>query len=176
MLPVIWRESLQLTCYEISSRLRVLYEQRRFFLKIYKAERGRLCIALSGSLCCYSPRSSFDASSSRPGKQLCHNARCIGHPTAVFNMKPQSNPFLSDRVPFQYALLITSVLSAKLLHLYSHVTSLPTLLFILYLPTFLTLDVVDAVIFWVLVHLRVHGRTSILLTLARGAIWWVIPS
>ena len=75
------------------------------------------------------------------------------------------------KTPFQYALLVTSVLFAKLLHLYSYIASLPPVLFILYLPTFLALDVVIALTFWLLVHITAHGRAWILLALVRSAIW-----
>lgn len=54
--------------------------------------------------------------------------------------------------PFQYALLVTSTFAPKLLHLWSHVYSLPVVLYVLYMPTFLALDVVNALLFWVLVH------------------------
>lgn len=40
----------------------------------------------------------------------------------------------------QFSLFFVSFFSAKVLHLYSHRTSLPILLFILYLPTFLLPD------------------------------------
>lgn len=52
-------------------------------------------------------------------------------------------PLLSQ--PYAYALLITSVWTSKLIHLYSHLTSLPPLLTILYLPTFLILDLLTLV-------------------------------
>lgn len=73
-------------------------------------------------------------------------------------------------VPFQYSLLSTSVLSAKLLHLYSHIKSLPPVLFILYLPTFLALDVAIAFTFWLLVHITAHRRGWILLSFVRSAL------
>ena len=76
------------------------------------------------------------------------------------------------KAPLQYALLVTSVLVAKLLHLYSHITSLPPVLFILYLPTFLALDVVIALAFWLLVHITAHGRVWILVALVRNATWY----
>ncbi|RPA87628.1 alkaline phosphatase-like protein [Ascobolus immersus RN42] len=42
---------------------------------------------------------------------------------------------------FFYSLLVVSLLSAKILHLFSHFTSVPILLFVLYTPTFFLLDV-----------------------------------
>ena len=73
--------------------------------------------------------------------------------------------------PFQYSLLITSTLAPKFLHLYLHFTSLPVLLYVLYLPTFLALDVLNALLFWGLVHLRVHGTAMVLLAVFRFVIW-----
>jgi hypothetical protein len=64
-------------------------------------------------------------------------------------------------------LLLTPVLSAKFLHLYSHITSIPILLYLLYLPTFLALDVVNALLFWIVVHISTHRRWNILIILAR---------
>ena len=75
------------------------------------------------------------------------------------------------RTPFQYSLLMTAVLFAKLLHLYNHVSSLPILLYLLYMPTFLALDAVNVVLFWTIVHITAHGRIWILLALVRGIFW-----
>lgn len=66
-------------------------------------------------------------------------------------------------VPFHYSILVTAALIPKLLHLYTHIASLPCLLTLLYLPTFLALDIVNAAIFWVLVHLNARGKISVLL-------------
>ncbi|KAI5840977.1 sulfatase domain-containing protein [Morchella snyderi] len=44
-----------------------------------------------------------------------------------------------DRTYF-YSLLVVSLLSAKLLHVFSHLTTIPIFLFLLYLPTFFFLD------------------------------------
>lgn len=44
-----------------------------------------------------------------------------------------------DRAYF-YSLLVVSLLSAKFLHLFSHLTALPIFLFLLYFPTFVFLD------------------------------------
>ncbi|KAF8470037.1 alkaline-phosphatase-like protein [Kalaharituber pfeilii] len=41
---------------------------------------------------------------------------------------------------YYYCLMVISLLSAKLMHLFSHFTALPLILFLLYLPTFLLLD------------------------------------
>ena len=76
-----------------------------------------------------------------------------------------------ERIPFQYALLMTAVLIPKFLHLYTHLHSLPPLLFALYLPTFLAVDVLSAVLFWILVHLNGHGKAWTLLALGRSLIW-----
>lgn len=76
-----------------------------------------------------------------------------------------------EKVPFQYALLMTAVLAPKLLHLNTHLHSLPPLLFVLYLPTFLAVDFVSAVLFWILVHLNGHGKAWMLLGLAKALIW-----
>ncbi|RDL38121.1 uncharacterized protein BP5553_05554 [Venustampulla echinocandica] len=71
---------------------------------------------------------------------------------------------------FQYSVIVTSILLAKVLHLFSHVTSLPPLLFLLYLPTYLALDVVAAAATWNLVHLKCHGLLSVFLSLVRRVI------
>ncbi|KAL3420939.1 sulfatase domain protein [Phlyctema vagabunda] len=65
------------------------------------------------------------------------------------------------RSPFQYSILCTALISSKTVHLYNHLTSLPPL-FVLYLPTFFAIDIVLAGFFWVLVHLRPHGRKSLI--------------
>lgn len=75
--------------------------------------------------------------------------------------------------PFQYSLLVTSTLVPKLLHLYLHFSSLPVLLYVLYLPTFLAPDALNAMLFWGLVHLNTHGRVSMVLALTKGMIWYV---
>ncbi|TVY46973.1 hypothetical protein LOCC1_G002871 [Lachnellula occidentalis] len=72
--------------------------------------------------------------------------------------------------PFQYSLLVIAAAVPKLLHLYSHVTSLPPLLYLLYLPTFIALDVLNAVLFWILVQATAHGWLSAPLSLIRGVI------
>ena len=80
--------------------------------------------------------------------------------------------------PFQYALLVTSTFAPKLLHLWSHVNSLPPVLYILYMPTFIALDVVNAFMFWILVHMgqcRTRTRTSAFVGVARGIISCVYP-
>lgn len=74
--------------------------------------------------------------------------------------------------PFQYSLLVTSTLAPKLLHLYVHFDSLPVLLYMLYLPTFLALDLLNGLLFWGLVHLTAHGKVLALLALTRFIIWW----
>lgn len=38
--------------------------------------------------------------------------------------------------------MVVGLLSAKFLHLFSHFSALPLLLFLLYLPTFLLLDII----------------------------------
>jgi hypothetical protein len=76
-----------------------------------------------------------------------------------------------EKILFQYALLMTAVLAPKFLHLYSHLHSLPPLLFTLYLPTFLAVDCLSAVLFWFLVHLNGHGKAWTLLALARSLSW-----
>ncbi|KAH8807249.1 alkaline-phosphatase-like protein [Xylogone sp. PMI_703] len=60
--------------------------------------------------------------------------------------------------PFHYSTLLTATLLPKLLHLYTHRTSLPCLLVLLYLPTFLALDVVNAAVFWALVQVNARRR------------------
>jgi hypothetical protein len=72
---------------------------------------------------------------------------------------------------FRYSLLITSTLAPKILHLYLHFTSLPVLLYVLYLPTFLVPDVLNALLFWLLVHLKAHGTPMVLLAVSRFVIW-----
>jgi hypothetical protein len=76
-----------------------------------------------------------------------------------------------ERIHFQYALFMTSILAPKFLHLYSHIRSLPPLLYVLYLPTFLAVDFVSAALFWGLVHLNGHGKRWTLLALLRGLFW-----
>ncbi|KAF8424283.1 alkaline-phosphatase-like protein [Tirmania nivea] len=46
-----------------------------------------------------------------------------------------------DRSYF-YSIMVVSLLTAKFLHLFSHFSALPLLLFLLYLPTFLLLDII----------------------------------
>lgn len=72
----------------------------------------------------------------------------------------------------QYSILITSVLAAKFLHLYIHSTSIPFLLYCLYMPTFMAIDIINAILFWVIVHLNSSGKLSILLGLSRGIFWY----
>lgn len=72
--------------------------------------------------------------------------------------------------PFQYSLLVIAATTPKLLHLYSHTTSLPPLLYLLYLPTFLALDVLNAALFWSLVHFSARGWLSLLLSLIRAGV------
>ena len=74
--------------------------------------------------------------------------------------------------PFQYALLVTAALAPKVLHLWSHRASLPPVLTILYLPTFMGLDIINAILFWILVHLG-QVRTPIWLKIFRGLIRYV---
>lgn len=81
------------------------------------------------------------------------------------------------RPPFQYALLFASAFAPKLLHLWSHVSSLPPVLYVLYLPTFVALDVVNAALFWVLVHLgpsRTRPRLAALVGVLRAVVWYVV--
>ena len=55
-------------------------------------------------------------------------------PSITFSWPPDRSYF--------YTLLVVSQLSAKLLHLGSHVPAVPVFLFLLYLPTFLLPDAV----------------------------------
>lgn len=73
---------------------------------------------------------------------------------------------------FQYALLVTAALAPKLIHLWTHRASLPPVITILYLPTFMGLDVINAIVFWILVHLG-QVRTPIWLKIVRGIIRFV---
>ncbi|KAH7065072.1 hypothetical protein B0J12DRAFT_639019 [Macrophomina phaseolina] len=50
-------------------------------------------------------------------------------------------PFWQLRAKSQFTLLFVSSFAAKLIHLYSHRSSLPILLIVLYTPTFLLPDV-----------------------------------
>lgn len=75
------------------------------------------------------------------------------------------------RPPFQYSLLVSATVLPKLLHLYGHLTSLPPLLILLYLPTFLALDVVNAATFWIVAHANIptsFSRGSIVIQLVGG--------
>ncbi|KAH8599215.1 alkaline-phosphatase-like protein [Bisporella sp. PMI_857] len=83
------------------------------------------------------------------------------------------NFWTTRAAPFQYALLVTSSLAPKLLHLWSHRYSLPPVLYLLYMPTFLGLDIINAVLFWILVHVG-HARPSLLLKIVRGLICLII--
>ncbi|CAG8956087.1 hypothetical protein HYFRA_00011871 [Hymenoscyphus fraxineus] len=78
------------------------------------------------------------------------------------------------RPPFQYSLLIITATTPKVLHLYSHLSSLPPLLYLLYLPTFLALDLFNGVVFWALVHLTSRGGVSVLLTVFRCALCLIL--
>jgi hypothetical protein len=49
-----------------------------------------------------------------------------------------------------FTLLVTALLAAKFLHLFSHLPTVPPFLFLLYLPTFLTLDIIVIASAWVL--------------------------
>ncbi|KAG0648441.1 hypothetical protein D0Z07_5369 [Hyphodiscus hymeniophilus] len=75
---------------------------------------------------------------------------------------------------FHYSLLVTATLLPKLLHFYTHITSLPYLLTVLYLLTFFALDVLNAASFWVLVHLNARGALSVLLGLCRTTFTTII--
>ena len=80
--------------------------------------------------------------------------------------------------PFQYALLVTSAFAPKLLHLWSHVRSLPVVLYVLYMPTFLALDAVNALFFWALVHAgqgRARSKWTALLGVLKVVVWYVRP-
>jgi hypothetical protein len=68
------------------------------------------------------------------------------------------------RPPFQFALLIIAATTPKLLHLYSHLSSLPPLLYLLYTPTFLALDALNAVLFWAIVHFTARGWAACAVT------------
>lgn len=80
-----------------------------------------------------------------------------------------------EKPPFQYALLITSTFAPKALHLWSHLYSLPVVLYVLYMPTFVALDVVNAIWFWCLVHAgqgRSRTKTTALIGVFRGFVWY----
>jgi len=56
-------------------------------------------------------------------------------------------------------------------------TSLPIVLYVLYMPTFLALDVVNAFLFWLLVHLgqsRTRTRIALAIAIVRGVICLII--
>lgn len=74
-------------------------------------------------------------------------------------------------LPFQYSLLVIATTTPKVLHLYTHITSLPPLLYLLYLPTFLALDVLNALLVWLLIHATTSQRwISVPLTILRAGI------
>ena len=58
---------------------------------------------------------------------------------------------------FLYAVLVTASFASKIIHLSSHRHSLPILLFLLYLPTFLLPDVALAVVSRLLLPSRSSG-------------------
>lgn len=66
-----------------------------------------------------------------------------------------------------YTNLVTALLAAKLLHLFSHLPTLPPFLFLLYLPTFLTLDAIVILSTWILAQ-RFTKTTAVL--------WFAVPS
>ena len=67
---------------------------------------------------------------------------------------------ISVKSKYHFALLALSSFTGKLLHLYSHRTSIPVLLFVLYLPTFLLPDVVLITGSKVLLYRHECGRFS----------------
>jgi hypothetical protein len=72
------------------------------------------------------------------------------------------------RNSFLYSLLVVSSLSAKILHLFSHIQSLPILLFLLYLPTFLIEDICVIVVGRLLLHQSHHGLISTITAIIGG--------
>ena len=56
-----------------------------------------------------------------------------------------------------YSVLVTAALASKIIHLSSHRQSLPILLFVLYLPTFLLPDFALAVVSRLLLPSRSNG-------------------
>jgi hypothetical protein len=72
------------------------------------------------------------------------------------------------RTKNQFALFFVSYFTAKLLHLGSHAGSLPILLYILYFPTFLLVDVLLLVLSKLLIYRQNAGnvRRSIGIALA----------
>lgn len=70
---------------------------------------------------------------------------------------------LQPSKPFLYSLLVTSSLASKLIHLFSHRHSLPILLFVLYLPTFLLPDILLLLVSRLLLSSRVSTGTSYVL-------------
>jgi hypothetical protein len=83
---------------------------------------------------------------------------------AVLNMAAQLGRAITPKprqffaIPMLYSLFVTAMLAAKLLHFYNHLTSLPPLLTLLYTPTFFALDVITAVLYFLLVHVKLPGR------------------
>lgn len=71
---------------------------------------------------------------------------------------------------YQFAFLIVSSFSSKLLHLYSHRNSLPILLLILYLPTFLLQDALLLICSKVLLYRQNAGQVCALRKLLGGMI------
>lgn len=65
-----------------------------------------------------------------------------------------------------YTLLVVSLVTSKLLHLFSHLTSLPIVLFLLYMPTFILPDVL------VILGSRALFQYS---KIAGGLLWCVPP-
>lgn len=74
------------------------------------------------------------------------------------------------RTKDQFALFFVSSFAAKLLHLYSHRSSLPILLFLLYTPTFLLPDVLLILFGRLVVYRPNRGR---IWRLFGGLLAWV---
>jgi len=110
-------------------------------------------------------------SSPPSARHLC--ALTIYDPTAAVYPDAMQVNFLAPfqailRPKNQLALFFVSYFTAKLLHLGSHAGSLPILLYILYFPTFLLVDVLLLVISKLLIYRQNGGtvRRSIGLSLA----------
>ena len=79
-----------------------------------------------------------------------HASQEEGTQTMVFRI----NPLRAFDRQYLFSLLVVSALCAKLFHLWTHITSLPIVVYCLYIPTYLIQDYLVIILGRLLLHSR----------------------